>query len=38
MEPKKQKYYCSECKTEIHKGDVFCSGCGKQLDHYDFEE
>ncbi|MBQ0104145.1 MAG: zinc-ribbon domain-containing protein [Prevotellaceae bacterium] len=38
MEQKKQTYHCSECKAEIHRGEVFCPGCGKKLENYDFEE
>ena len=36
--PPKQVYHCSECGAEIRKGDVFCPGCGKKLEHYDFED
>ena len=27
--PPRQVYHCSECKAEIHRGDVFCPGCGQ---------
>ena len=31
-------YHCNDCGGVIHRHDVFCSKCGKKLDHYDFEE
>lgn len=40
METKKEEqvYHCNDCGGEIHKHEVFCSTCGKKLDHYDFED
>ncbi|MCF0198892.1 MAG: zinc-ribbon domain-containing protein [Bacteroidaceae bacterium] len=31
-------WHCNDCGNEIHRHDVFCSKCGKQLDHFDFED
>lgn len=31
-------YHCNDCGNVIYKHEVFCSKCGKKLDHYDFEE
>lgn len=38
-EPKKEvrTYHCNDCGNTIYRHEVFCSKCGKQLDHYDFE-
>lgn len=35
---KERQFRCNDCGTEIHRHDVFCPGCGKKLDHYDFED
>lgn len=34
----KRVYHCNDCGGEIHKYEVFCSKCGKKLDHFDFED
>lgn len=31
-------YHCNDCGGTIHRHEVFCSKCGKKLDHYDFED
>lgn len=38
--PKKEQrtYRCNDCGGVIYKHEVFCSKCGKLLDHYDFED
>lgn len=33
-----QVYHCNDCGGEIYRHEVFCSKCGKKLDHYDFED
>lgn len=30
-------YHCNDCGNIIYRHEVFCSKCGKKLDHYDFE-
>lgn len=34
-----ETYYCRECGTPFHRGDVFCSNpsCGKLITHMDYE-
>lgn len=36
--PEERVYHCNDCGGEIHKNEVFCSKCGKKLDHFDFED
>jgi|GEM_PF-3580779 len=31
-------YHCNDCGNVIYRHEVFCSKCGKQLDHFDFED
>lgn len=31
-------YHCNDCGGVIYRHEVFCSNCGKQLEHFDFEE
>lgn len=31
-------YHCNDCGGVIYKHEIFCSKCGKKLDHYDFED
>lgn len=31
-------YHCNDCGATIHKHEIFCPGCGKKLDHFDFED
>lgn len=31
-------YHCNDCGNTIYRHEVFCSKCGKKLDHYDFED
>ncbi|MBQ0020808.1 MAG: hypothetical protein KBT39_09850 [Bacteroidales bacterium] len=31
-------YHCNDCGNVIYRHEVFCSKCGKKLDHYDFED
>lgn len=30
-------FHCNDCGNIIYRYEVFCSKCGKKLDHYDFE-
>lgn len=34
----KHVYHCNDCGNVIYRHEVFCSKCGKKLDHYDFED
>lgn len=36
--PTKHVYHCNDCGGVIYKHEIFCSKCGKKLDHYDFED
>ena len=29
-------YRCNDCGNPIYRHEVFCSKCGKKLDHFDF--
>lgn len=31
-------YHCNDCGGPIYRHEVFCSTCGKKLDHFDFED
>ncbi len=31
-------FHCNDCGGVIYKHEIFCSNCGKKLDHYDFED
>jgi len=31
-------YHCNDCGGTIYRHEVFCSKCGKLLDHFDFED
>lgn len=31
-------YRCNDCGGTIYRHEVFCTKCGKKLDHYDFED
>ncbi len=37
-EKAKRTYHCNDCGGVIYRREVFCSNCGKQLDHFDFED
>lgn len=37
-EGQKRTYHCNDCGNTIYRHEVFCSKCGKQLDHFDFED
>ena len=30
--PLESGYICEKCTTQIIKGDIYCPGCGKQID------
>ena len=34
----KRIYRCNDCGGVIYRHEVFCSKCGKLLDHFDFED
>ena len=31
-------YHCNDCGGIIYRHEVFCSKCGKLLDHFDFAD
>lgn len=38
VEKNERTYHCNDCGGVIYRREVFCSHCGKKLDHFDFED
>ena len=34
----RRTYRCNDCGNTIYRHEVFCSKCGKLLDHFDFDD
>lgn len=35
---KERTFRCNDCGNTVYRHEIFCSKCGKLLDHYDFED